>query len=65
MLKKPRRYNMQLKCSSVTRIVLKGLLSTQQVLLQVGDQQLLPPVGGDVLLHPDQLGHNVKGYTVW
>ena len=33
-------HNMQLKCSSVTRIVLKGLLSTQHVLLQVGGQFL-------------------------
>ena len=40
------------------------LLSPQQVLLQVGDKHLLPPVG-EVLLHPDQLGHNVEEYLAW
>ena len=36
-------------------IVLKGLLFTEQVLLQVGGQHLLPPVEDEVLLNPDQL----------
>ena len=56
-----RRYN--LICVSnlaVTCVASREFLCNIQVRLHVGDKHLLPPVGDEVLLPSNQLGHIIK-----
>ena len=51
---------MRLKSSSVTCVASREFLCNIQVRLHVGDKHLLPPVGDEVLLPSNQLGHIIK-----